>query len=471
MVFPELRPDDPRPALSDGERTLSAAALAAAVAAVERGLRACVPVGAPVGVRLPNRVDHVVLLLALARGGHPALLFPAAATAAELQAQAAAAGLALLVGAADDEALPRRDLAWGEPAWSDGLAVCRLDVDARAPGRLAPPVFVAQFTSGQESPSKLVVRTRAAVAAEVASLVRALGTCAADRVLVSTRISHSYALVGGVLAALACGAQLILSPSVDAAELLELDRRHAPTQLLAVPPMLRALLREERREALRGRFASLRLLLSAGSPLAADVAAEVEARTGQRVRQDYGATECGTIAIADHDEAALARCVGRPLPHLRVSVRGAGGAPLPPGEVGEIVVADGGPPFSSGDLGHFDAAGRLFLHGRRSARIRVGERLLDLADAEARLLAALPALRDVALAASTMGEGGLRVFAVADDAASASASESADLLAACRRALGPTLPIAALQRLSQIPRTAAGKILRRALPGEGVGHG
>lgn len=455
MLFAELRPDDARPALGDGARTLSGAALAAAVAAAERWLQAQLPAGAPVGVLLPNRVEHVVLLLALARAGHPALLFPGTATAAELRAHAAAAGLALLVGLADDQRLPQRD-----PAWCEGLAACRLQVAATAPARLAPPVLFAQFSSGQESPPKLVARTRAAVEAEIAGVVRALGVDAGDRVLVSTRISHSYALVGGALAALSCGARLILASGPEPAEVLELDRRHAPTLLLAVPPLLAALLRAE----LHGRFASVRALLSAGAPLAAGVAADFEARTGKRVRQDYGATECGTIAIADPDEAALARCVGRPLPHLRVSVRGTGDAPLPAGEVGEIVVEDADRCWRSGDLGRLDAAGRLHLHGRRSGWVRVGGGELDLADAEARL-AALPGLRDVALAAPAGGDGGLRVFAVADDAA------PADLLDACRRVLGPALPIAALQCVPAIPRTAAGKILRRALPAEIQDHG
>ncbi len=442
-----------RPLLIDGRHSLDAAALQPAINAAAQWLRTQAPAGAAVGLQLPNGVELVTLLLALGRNGQPAVLFAHDAAAHEVQAHAAATGLALHIGDQAGDGLPSHcGLPWAPALWLRTQ-------DSAAAGRLLPPdTFIVQFTSGQDSPAKQAARSHAAVAAEIHSLVQALALDANDRVLVATRISHSYGLIGGVLAGLATGAQVLLAPGTDAPTLLDLDRRHAPTVLLGVPPLYRALLAHK----LRGHWPALRLALSAGAPLPADLAAAFQARTDLHICQDYGATECGTISLGSRADSLLTGCVGRPLPHLRVQVRGPAGESLAVGEVGDVVVEAGDgaatpAPFVTGDLGRWDAEGRLFLHGRRSSLINIGGRPVDPAPLEARL-AALPGVQDVAITAN--GNGGLQVHAVAPDAPDGG---GAALLAACRQALGPQLPVDALRLLPRLPRSAAGKILRRSL--------
>ncbi len=481
-LFADLAVDPSRgpnsPLLTDAHRSLDARTLQAAVDAAARWLRALLPASAAVGLQLPNSVEFVVLLLALARNGQPAVLFPHDAPAHEVQAQINTDGIALLIS--DSNAGSGTEATPGSPGttprtrapercglpWPAQLCTVITEVDPPAHGGLVPTVFIAQFTSGQDSAPKRVLRTQTAVAAEIRSLLATLPLTAHDRVLVASRISHSYGLIGGVLAALAAGAHAILAPGADAAAVLTLAQQHKPTVLLGVPPLYRNLLKHDLHD-LQDRLATLRLALSAGAPLPDTTAVAFRDRTGLTIQQDYGATECGTISLGSPADAAAPGCVGRPLAHLRVQVCGPTGAALAAGCIGEVMVHDSNDsrattPFATGDLGHLDADGRLFLHGRRSSQIHIGGRTFDPAALEARL-ALLPGVHDVAV--TTGARGGLMIHAVAagDQRGHSDHDNGLALLAACQQQLGPELPVDGLRLLPQLPRSAAGKILRRRL--------
>ncbi|CAM5449059.1 fatty acid CoA ligase [Streptomyces avidinii] len=119
---------------------------------------------------------------------------------------------------------------------------------------------------------------------------------------------------------------------------------------------------------------------------------------GVRWRQGYGMNEAGVLcrlSEADHDAATAGRpellgSVGRPVPGVEVEVRGAGGAAAAPGVTGEVwvrspmvmagyrnlpaltarVLKDGW--FGTGDAGHFDGDGYLYLDDRVKDVVMVG---------------------------------------------------------------------------------------------------
>jgi acyl-CoA synthetase (AMP-forming)/AMP-acid ligase II len=163
---------------------------------------------------------------------------------------------------------------------------------------------------------------------------------------------------------------------------------------------------------------SLRRVISAGAPVAADLHRRMARMLppGAEVHTPYGATECLPVATVSSAQilggaAALTAdgagvCVGRPVAPNAVHIIPIDDAPisqwadvhvLPAGEVGEIVVrgptttqgyfnrpestalakiaaTDGGDHHHRmGDVGYFDAAGRLWFCGRKSQRVRTAE--------------------------------------------------------------------------------------------------
>src|SRR5204863_3549671 len=129
-------------------------------------------------------------------------------------------------------------------------------------------------------------------------------------------------------------------------------------------------------------FPALRWCLSAGAPLPDETARRAEQRLGVEVRQGYGMTEATFCTINAPPDARVLGSVGKPVKGIELRVVDAAGHELPPGRDGEVVVrgqnlmsrylhnaeataaarADGF--FHSGDVGRFDAEGRLFIVDR-----------------------------------------------------------------------------------------------------------
>ena len=143
-------------------------------------------------------------------------------------------------------------------------------------------------------------------------------------------------------------------------------------------------------------LSSLRILVSTASLLPYQVAKEAEEKLGCSICQGYGSIDSGGVTMCGIDEPREARwqTVGRPFPGGEVRLMNEEGVEVPPGEVGLVTVA--GPTcvggyykdleatqqawtwgrFNMGDLGVFDAEGRLRIIGRqRDIIIRGGQNI------------------------------------------------------------------------------------------------
>lgn len=487
-----------RPAVTDAAGGLSYRELWRDVSSCAEVLEEVSARGESVGFVLANGAPFIAALLAAAKTCRTAVLFPASLTQEEFRAYARIASTRLVL-------TDRGGLAFLQACGArrrGRLLAGRLHlVQLPAPGQPAPAScdggtqahdadFIVQFTSGQDEPSKAVARSQAAVWAEVASIVDVLPMSPDDSSLVVTRITHSYGLIGGTLAPLSQGGQVLLPHASSGADLLGVLERSAPTVLFATPPVLRSL------SSCGGRrpdFASLRACLSAGAPLPEDVGRRFEALSGKDVIQDYGATECGTITLGI-DGASRNGRVGRPLPHIGLAIVDADGRVLPPGTRGEVVVASVAvakrylpvPPelgaadawsarddvrgaggrkaatladgrFFTGDTGLLAPSGELILMGRGGSMIRIGADEVDPARIEA-AIASVAGVEDVAVVPAGMGStAGVKAIVVAAGAS------SDDIAAHCRTVLPADLVPGAFEFRDSIPRTPSGKLLRRAL--------
>jgi acyl-CoA synthetase (AMP-forming)/AMP-acid ligase II len=180
------------------------------------------------------------------------------------------------------------------------------------------------------------------------------------------------------------------------------------------------------------------------------------------------------MASSDPSVRARLGSVGRPLPGLTLSVRGANGEELGAGEAGEIWVTgaqvsgeyvgaerSGDGWFATRDSGHVDPAGYLYLHGRLDDVIVRGGENLAPGEIEAVLLdhGAVAAAAVVGIPDAEWGE---RVVAavVLHDAGSATEDE---LRAFVGRRLRSTQTPERVQIRDELPYSETGKLLRRVL--------
>jgi amino acid adenylation domain-containing protein len=205
---------------------------------------------------------------------------------------------------------------------------------------------------------------------------------------------------------------------------------------------------------------------------------------------NYGPTECTVVATSavvppEADEAGLPP-IGRPIGETVIRILDSGGAPVAPGEQGEIhiggpsvargyrhqpgmtaerFVADPlGPPqsrlYRTGDLGSWREDGQIAFHGRLDDQAKVRGHRVEPEEA-AVVLRAHPALRSAAVVAAP-GPDGDRLVAYVVPAEEAVSAET------LRDFLGEILPDymipAAFVRIDSLPLTANGKVDKAALP-------
>jgi acyl-coenzyme A synthetase/AMP-(fatty) acid ligase len=197
-------------------------------------------------------------------------------------------------------------------------------------------------------------------------------------------------------------------------------------------------------------LSSLRVVISAGSPLDPEVAAAFAARFGVRVHGFYGASETGGIAYDRTGEATLAgRSVGTPMTGVRLRF-GAGGRFV---VTSPAVVGRGR--FSPADKAELNSQGELVLLGRTGRMAKVGGRRVDLAEIE-RALKSVPGVRD---AFAHMGPG----HRAALTAAAATRLSASDIRRHLRTRLATWKIPDRIETLREFPATSRGKTDTRRL--------
>jgi o-succinylbenzoate---CoA ligase len=204
-----------------------------------------------------------------------------------------------------------------------------------------------------------------------------------------------------------------------------------------------------------------RAILIGGGPVPADALREALGR-GATVVQTYGLTEtCSQVTtLAPEDAERKVGSAGRPLltSHIRI-------------EAGEILVqgptvapgcyeADGW--LHTGDLGHIDEEGFLYVTGRNSEVIVTGGENVMPAEVEAVLLAH-PAVADAAVVGRPDPEWQEAVCALIVLRDGVDATEE-DLRSHCSGSLASYKVPKRVDFVSGLPRTSSGKLLRGELP-------
>jgi fatty-acyl-CoA synthase len=200
-------------------------------------------------------------------------------------------------------------------------------------------------------------------------------------------------------------------------------------------------------------------------------------RFGDNIYNLYGSTEVSFATIATPtDLRAAPGTAGRPPRGTVVRLLDEAGEEVPKGEVGRIFVGNdmkmegytgGGNKeaidglLSSGDVGHFDADGRLFVDGRDDEMIVSGGENVFPREVED-LLADLDGVDEVAIIGVDDEKFGqrLKAFVVLEQGASLS---EAELVAHVKAHLAAYKTPREVEFLGRLPRNATGKVLKREL--------
>ena len=475
------RPDSP--ALSDGEVTLSYAALDARMDRVAAALqRDGVSPGEAIALcAAPSVAQAVVFLGALRAGVVVAPLAPGSTAASLARMLADARALRLFVDAGSEvefaaHPLPRTRLDADLEAWlaPEGSVPRPVDLRPESP-------FNIIYSSGTTGEPKGIVQPHGMRWAHVRrGLPYGYGPGAVT--LLATPLYSNTTLVV-FFPSLAFGGEVVLMKKFDAPGYLQLAQRMHATHTMLVPVQYQRLMAHEQFD--RFDLSAFRMKFCTSAPFPAALKADVLKRWPGGLVEFYGMTEGGGTCILEaHRHPDKLHTVGQPAPGTNMRLIDEAGQQLPAGATGEVVGhspgmmvgyhrrpeatreaewfdASGKRFIRTGDIGRFDDDGFLILLDRRKDMIISGGFNIYPSDLEAQLREH-PAVADAAVVGVPSVQWGETpvAFVVRRDGHAEDAAALRDWLNA---RVGKTQRLAALHLVDELPRSAIGKVLKREL--------
>lgn len=335
------------------------------------------------------------------------------------------------------------------------------------PGRTSRQVIL---TSGTTGAPRGAARSGASLGDAVAMLSR-IPLRTGGTTLIAAPVFHAWGL-GQLSLAMLLGSTVVLQRTFDPDRVLQGLQEHRATALVVVPVMLERLLAAD-----PGRYdlSALTVIASSGSALGGDLAARVEAAFGPVLHSLYGSTEVAYAAVAGPDDLRADPRTAGTAPHgVTLRVVDDAGRDAPPGVVGRIFVGSGlafagytdgtdkdrlDGLVATGDLGRLDAAGRLTVLGRTDDMVVIGGENVFVGQVED-ALRTHAAVLDVSVVDVVDPVFGTRLVAYVVASAPVPAQELQDLV---RSRLARIAAPREVIFVSDLPRNAAGKVLKREL--------
>jgi fatty-acyl-CoA synthase len=367
-------------------------------------------------------------------------------------------------------------------AWTDGEpSEPTLDslIAANDDSNLKPPPDKPRFvilTSGTTGTPKGAQRSSPDGLMALAALIEKIPYRSRDTMMIAAPLFHSWGFSHFVMS-LPTGSTMILRRRFDPEETLNAVQRHRAQVLAVVPVMLQRILQLPAETLDSYDLSSLRVTALSGSALPGELAIEWMDRFGDTIHNLYGSTEVAYATVAKpEDLRAAPGTAGRPPYGTVVRLYDEAGQEVPRGEVGRIFVGNemsfegytggGGKEvidglLCSGDVGHFDSDGRLFVDGRDDEMIVSGGENVFPREVED-LLADHEAVVEAAVIGVEDEEFGQRLKAFAVLVENASVSED-DLKAHVKANLASYKSPREVEFLDELPRNATGKVLKREL--------
>lgn len=375
-----------------------------------------------------------------------------------------------------DESIPRV-LCWQE-RHADRSAIQLLGMSGRG-AAIAPPPAAGRtiiLSAGTTGAPKGVQRAGSTPLRPLFGLLQRLPLRAGERHVVCAPMFHGWGFLHLGLAML-LGCTVVLRRRFDPELALESIAEQRATSAPMVPVMLQRIMALDPRVRASYDTSSLRAIPLGGSAIPAGLAARAMDALGDVVYNAYGSTEVALATLATPaDLRAAPGTAGRPLPGTRVRILDQRDRELPAGQTGVVYVGSalasdgysgGGHKravdslLCSGDLGHLDEAGRLFIDGREDDMIISGGENVYPGEVEDVLVSHPAILEAAAVGVEDEGFGQrLRAYVVCRPGGMISAEEvRAHVKANLARYKVPR----EVHFLTALPRNPAGKVLKHEL--------
>jgi acyl-CoA synthetase (AMP-forming)/AMP-acid ligase II len=350
-------------------------------------------------------------------------------------------------------------------------------------GSAAPPspddVALVLHTSGSTGRPKRVPLKHRNLAASVQNIAKTYELTPDDISLTVMPLFHVHGLVASTLATLLSGGTVVVPARFNPLSFWRTVRDSRATWYSAVPTMHQLLLaRVGKGNEKPAGAESLRFIRSCSAPLPVEIAQRMESIFGAPVLEAYGMTEAShqmasnPLPPAPHKFGAVGPGTG-----VRIGIVNADGRHLETGQQGEVVIqgpnviqgyennpdankvsfVDGW--FRTGDQGILDADGYLRLVGRIKELINRGGEKIGPPEIDELLLThpSVSAAVCFGVPHATLGEEVEAAVTLSEP------TTEAELIAYCRERLAEFKRPKKIHIVTEIPRTATGKIQRRAV--------
>lgn len=452
---------------------------------LERGLAR----GEVVAVMAPNCAEYGVVFHAVALAGGVLTTINPTYTSGEVHHQLVDSGATRLVTvpgfletatAATKDSVVKEVYVIGEADGYPSIA----ELNNAAPLAEQVPVdlddvVVLPYSSGTTGLAKGVMLTHRNLVANIEQTLGAVAMQDDDAFVAVMPFFHIYGMQVLMNTGLRAGATIVTMARFDLEQFLALHAKHGLTRAFVAPPMVVALAKHPVVDNYD--LSSLRWILSGAAPLSAELAIECGDRLGCEVVQGYGMTELSPVSHATPSGMFKPGSVGVTVPNTEVNIVDPfTQSLLGVDEDGEVWIR--GPQvmkgywnnesatkntidddgwLHTGDIGHIDADGHLFIVDRLKELIKYKGFQVAPAELEA-LLLTHPQIADAAVIGLPDDEAGEipAAYVVLKQGHDATA---ADIQRFVAENVASYKQVRKLTFVDAIPKSASGKILRRVL--------
>lgn len=250
------------------------------------------------------------------------------------------------------------------------------------PATAADDVAVLMYTSGTSGMPKGALLTYQNLQSDVDASIAHVHFESRHKFLGIIPLFHAFGMTAMMLAPIQLGSTIVYMGRFSPVAALNAIREHGISLMGGVPSMFAALLRLK--DASAADFASIYAMISGGEPLPGALRQAFYARFGVELLEAYGMTETSLAIALNTPQKHKPGSVGTAIPGMEIHIVDEAGNPVPQGQEGEIWVR--GPMimkgynnlpaetaaaltpeghFKTGDLGHLDVEGFLFITGRK----------------------------------------------------------------------------------------------------------
>jgi fatty-acyl-CoA synthase len=366
--------------------------------------------------------------------------------------------------------------AWAEEPGDDTLGTLIARGSAAAPPSAGATPRITILTSGTTGSPKGAPRSEPRSLSLLGGLLSKVPFRAKETTEMCVPMFHALGFMQAMVG-IGLGSTLVVRRRFDPEQTLDSLERNRASAMVVVPVMLQRILELGGDVIDQHDLSALRIIFVSGSQLGADLTRRATAALGPIIYNLYGSTEIAYATIATPDDLRVEpSSVGKVVRGSVVKILDDQGVELPRGQTGRIFVGNpsqfegytggGGKEqlhglMASGDVGHFDAEGRLFVDGRDDEMIVSGGENVFPTEVE-ELLAGHESIAEAAVIGvedDRFGQG-LKAFVVTRADASLSEDEVKDYVSDnLARYKTPRQVVF----IDSLPRNPTGKVLKREL--------